>query len=118
MTNEELKFFEALLIDRKTQIENSIRNSTNEINLLREDEIKDEADNSNLIQEYMINDAITAQQEEEYIDIKHSLTKFREGKYGICEMCDDDIDIDRLRVKPHAKYCVLCRTIVEKEKKK
>ncbi|MEL1170649.1 TraR/DksA C4-type zinc finger protein, partial [Campylobacter jejuni] len=37
--------------------------------------------------------------------------------YGICESCDDEIDSQRLKVKPHARYCIACRQIAEQGKK-
>ncbi|PAF47468.1 molecular chaperone DnaK [Helicobacter sp. 12S02232-10] len=49
-------------------------------------------------------------------DIMHSLQKIKNKSYGICEMCDDEIDIQRLKVKPHAKYCINCRELHEKSK--
>ena len=32
-------------------------------------------------------------------------------------MCEDEIDIERLKVKPNAKYCITCREIIEKNNK-
>ncbi|PAF46562.1 molecular chaperone DnaK [Helicobacter sp. 12S02634-8] len=49
-------------------------------------------------------------------DIIHSLQKIKDKAYGICEMCDDEIDIQRLKIKPHAKYCIRCRELHEKSK--
>ncbi|PAF42383.1 hypothetical protein BJI48_06965 [Helicobacter sp. 11S02596-1] len=49
-------------------------------------------------------------------DIIHSLQKIKNKTYGICEMCDDEIDIQRLKIKPHAKYCIKCRELHEKSK--
>ena len=35
----------------------------------------------------------------------------------ICEMCEEEISMARLRAKPTAKYCIVCREIIEKGKK-
>lgn len=49
-------------------------------------------------------------------EIIASLAKFDNGVYGICEMCEDEIGIDRLQAKPHARFCINCREIHEKDK--
>lgn len=51
----------------------------------------------------------------EYIDI--ALEKIKNGNYGICEMCEEQISMQRLRAKPHARYCIDCREIIEKQNK-
>lgn len=53
-------------------------------------------------------------QKTEIDDIDYALTKIKNKTYGICEMCDDEIDIERLKIKPHARYCIDCREHVEK----
>ncbi|WP_395002879.1 RNA polymerase-binding protein DksA [uncultured Helicobacter sp.] len=53
-------------------------------------------------------------QKTEIDDIDYALTKIKNKTYGICEMCDDEIDIERLKIKPHARYCIDCREDVEK----
>ena len=50
-------------------------------------------------------------------EVEASLQKIANGTYGICEMCDDDISEDRLRAKPHARYCINCREVYEKSQK-
>ncbi|WP_297813655.1 RNA polymerase-binding protein DksA [uncultured Helicobacter sp.] len=49
--------------------------------------------------------------------IERALEKIDEGIYGVCEMCDEAIGIQRLKAKPHAKYCIVCRQIIEKDSK-
>ena len=50
-------------------------------------------------------------------EVEKSLQKIVDGTYGICEMCDDEIGTDRLRAKPHARYCIDCREVYEKSQK-
>lgn len=40
--------------------------------------------------------------------IKKALQRVREGKYGICEICEKMIDTDRLAVFPEATKCIKC----------
>ncbi len=45
--------------------------------------------------------------------IKESLDKIEDGTYGICEMCEEEISVARLKARPVAKYCIKCKTKLE-----
>ena len=64
----------------------------------------------------MVESAIVTQQQQELEEINIALAKIASSEYGVCEMCEDDIGFQRLKVKPHAIYCIDCREIVEKSK--
>ncbi len=42
-----------------------------------------------------------------------ALDKIREGKYGICEECGDEIDERRLKVLPFVRFCRDCQETIE-----
>ena len=54
---------------------------------------------------------------QELKEIDESLGKINAKTYGVCEMCEEEISMARLRAKPAAKYCIVCREIIEKGKK-
>ncbi|RDU73812.1 RNA polymerase-binding protein DksA [Helicobacter aurati] len=62
-------------------------------------------------------DSMLERYQKEITEITHSLSKFATNEYGICEMCEDDIGIERLHAKPHAKYCINCREVYEKKER-
>jgi DnaK suppressor protein len=80
-------------------------------------ELNDEGDYASVTNNSMVESAIVLQQEQELREINVTLGKIVHGDYGICEMCEDYISFQRLKVKPHAIYCIDCREIVEKSKK-
>lgn len=45
---------------------------------------------------------------EQLEEIEKALQAIDRGSYGICEDCGQPIDIQRLRVKPMARFCVPC----------
>lgn len=47
--------------------------------------------------------------------IDEALLKIEEGEYGICEECEEEIPIGRLKVVPFARYCVKCKADIEKQ---
>ncbi len=51
---------------------------------------------------------------EEILRIDDALERLRQGAYGICVQCGEEIDIQRLQIRPTARYCIRCKTIMEK----
>ena len=117
MREHELKHFEDILKERKVQIKKNIEDSMREIEDLKDNEVGDEADHAAVSTDRMIEQAISAQQMRELGEIEFALNKIRNNSYGICEMCEEDIGFQRLKVKPHARYCIVCREIIEKSAK-
>lgn len=77
----------------------------------------DEADEAAMSMKNTLDGLIFERHNEELEYIERALEKIEEGVYGICEMCDEPIGIQRLRAKPHARYCIVCREIIEKDLK-
>lgn len=46
---------------------------------------------------------------ETLLKIDEALRKIREGTYGKCEDCGEDISVERLKVLPFAIYCIDCQ---------
>ena len=47
------------------------------------------------------------------IEINDALVRIEEGAYGLCEDCNEPINIERLRALPRAKRCVPCQQVRE-----
>ncbi len=114
MHDTELAYFKETLQSRKEQIEKNISAVEKEMDQLRELELNDEGDYASVSNDNMVENAIGNQQELELFEIDIALAKIKEGTYGICEMCEECVGVHRLKVKPHAKYCIDCREIAEK----
>jgi DnaK suppressor protein len=96
LSRKEIEFFKMALEDRKKQI-------TSNVEIIREE---DELDNEDI--------SLLEQQTEELEEIDFAISRIKKKSYGVCEMCEEEIDIERLEVKIFARYCVTCRKIVEK----
>lgn len=46
--------------------------------------------------------------------IDEALVRLDEGEYGICEDCEEEIPIGRLKAMPFARLCVKCKADLEK----
>ena len=102
---------------KRGQIKKNIEDSMREIEDLKDTDVGDEADHASVSTDRMIEQAISAQQMKELNEIEFAINKIRNGSYGICEMCEEEIGFQRLKVKPHARYCIVCREIIEKSAK-
>ncbi|AJC85726.1 RNA polymerase-binding protein DksA [Campylobacter sp. RM16704] len=116
MRETNLDKIKSILIQRQKEILNQLQGNIDNIHNLQDSEPSDEVDlqqidNSSHI-DFKINENLKAELEE----IKHSLNKIENNTYGICEYCEDDIHPERLKIKPHAKYCINCRENLEKRK--
>ena len=116
MQNSESNYFKEILESRREQITKNIMGVNDELRQLSSLELNDEGDHASVNNNSMIESAIVQQQEQELREINVTLGKIANGDYGICEMCEDDIGFQRLKVKPHAIYCIDCREIVEKSR--
>lgn len=65
----------------------------------------DESEMADKMEEYEENTAVLKDLEERYNDIKNALKKIENGKYGICEVCGEQIEEERLIANQAAKTC-------------
>lgn len=42
-------------------------------------------------------------------DIDLALNKIKEGKYGVCEQCRQEISLEVLKISPESKLCQRCK---------
>ena len=118
MNSKILEEFKEELLQRKKQIARNMAGTYSELNDMQDMDPSDDGDYASLSIENNIDNAIMSQQKEELNEIELALGKIISGNFGICEMCEDDITIERLNVKNFARYCIACREIKEKEQRK
>lgn len=52
---------------------------------------------------------------EKLANIDEALLRLEEGEYGICEECEEEIPLGRLKVLPFARHCVKCKSDIERQ---
>lgn len=117
MDKKQLAYFEKVLKERKKVILSELGQNADEIAALYESEPNDSADFSIIDTSSQIDIQISENLKQELSEIKRSLNKIKDETYGICELCEEDIDTQRLKIKPFARYCIKCRQIVEERQK-
>jgi len=45
--------------------------------------------------------------------INQSLARIEEGTFGICDMCGEEISIQRLKARPVTNFCITCKNKME-----
>ncbi len=115
LNTKEIEFFRTALEERKRKIETNLLATSGEMTGMRDNELKDEADHAAMSLETAVDNAILCQQSKELGEIVLALDRINKKTYGVCDMCGDEINIERLKVKNFAGYCITCREVVEKE---
>jgi DnaK suppressor protein len=49
--------------------------------------------------------------------IEKALSKFENDEFGICERCEEDIDVKRLKARPVTTLCIDCKEDEERMEK-
>lgn len=71
-------------------------------------EVPDEADMAERSEDYEERTVRANSLEKKLIGIEKALEKIEKGEYGVCEVCGDKIDEDRLDINPSAATCTVC----------
>jgi DnaK suppressor protein len=111
----QVELYKTKLLERKEELLDIMQNLKREFQNIDSCDIKEEADFASCSVNSESNFYIYKQQQKEVLEIEEALKKINSGEYGICEMCEEEINPARLEVKPFAKYCIDCREIIEKE---
>lgn len=115
LTAEEIEEIRGLLLEEKRKIEAALVSMHSEEEGLRGMELNDEADVAAANRDYNSDFQLGRQQREELAMIDHALEKIANGEFtGCCEMCGAEVTMARYRVKPYARYCIECRTHLDK----
>ncbi len=47
-------------------------------------------------------------------NVRAALERFKDGSYGVCLHCEEDISMKRLNAVPWAAYCIQCQEISDR----
>lgn len=81
--------------------------ATPEIEIKNQD-VPDEGDMADRAEDYEERSSELSVLENRLNDIKHALSKIETGEYGVCEICNNKIEEERLEANPSARTCESC----------
>ncbi|MBM3256128.1 MAG: hypothetical protein FJZ04_01505 [Candidatus Moranbacteria bacterium] len=72
-------------------------------------------ENAQEMTEYEQNISLEHNFEDELKLIQKALRKIEQGKYGVCESCQQEIPFGRLEIRPQSILCISCKSKKEKQ---
>ena len=103
MNAEMMKQFENLFIELKKNTLNEMRMESPAI------EKGDEVDLSSEDRQRALELKLLGRQSFMLKKIDNALFKIKNGTFGICEECEEEIEMNRLRARPVATQCIACK---------
>lgn len=109
--DENMEEYRTRLLEEKEHLLQQIERLREEVKV----ELEFEADEGDPeLPEREKNLSLLATFEERLEEIELALEKLQEGDYGICKLCGQPIDPERLAIVPETQYCVPCKTKLER----
>ena len=113
MKKSDIENYRQKLESLRTQAIKKIRATSENIHLLNALNQSEEAELGSVMSIAKIDENRAYANSSELDEIERALDKIKQGIYGICEMCGDEIHSERLEAKPFARFCIKCREIFE-----
>lgn len=116
MKKKELVRFTEKLLEEKSRL---LNHSEKKDDLqMSHDDLADEVDLASSEQKQNVALKLRDREESLLQKIELALSKIEEGTFGICEACEDPIELKRLEARPMAELCIRCKEAQEVEEKK
>jgi RNA polymerase-binding transcription factor len=106
------------LEETKKQLLKEIRGRVKEETEGVKDEGRDTYDLASDERDREINFILNAREREKLLAIDEALQRIKDKTYGLCESCEGEIQLGRLKVLPFTRLCVRCQEETEKEDKR
>jgi DnaK suppressor protein len=114
MNKENLVYFENLFLELKKNLLSELKLQDEGRNFEKGDDI----DQESLERTRALEFKLLGRQSFMLKKIDHALLKIKNGTYGICDECDGEIEINRLKARPVATQCILCKELEERSEDK
>lgn len=109
------KKIEKMLIDQKNDIIAQRAKKVNEVGEI--DSHGDETDNIQATIIATVSSSLNSINNKKLVQIEQALKRIKEGTFGICSDCGDEIGEKRLLFNPSFSICVICAEQNEKEQR-
>ncbi len=114
---KDLKRFQTMLEESRQSLLQSAKRTLLEELTFDTDDLPDEIDLAS--SEYTQSMVFRLRDREKFLlrKIEKALDRIREGTFGICERCEEEINIKRLEARPVTTLCIRCKEEQEKKEK-
>lgn len=117
LKKKDLKRFEKMLQEKKEEILRNAKKTLEHDMSLDANDLPDEMDlaSSEYIQSFTFR---LRGRERTFLDkIDKALEKINEGTFGICEVCEEPINLKRLEARPETTLCIRCKEDQERHER-
>lgn len=116
MNQDQLDFFKNLLQQRLEELLSEAERTLNGMTDMKES-FPDPTDRASLESDRNFLLLIRGRERKLLQKIREALQRIEDGTYGICEMCGDDIGVERLKARPVTTLCIECKRRQEQNEK-
>ena len=117
LSEDDYRHFKQALIDQKTALLKEADKTVDEgLNVDLED-LADTIDRSSVETERNFTLRLRDRERKLIKKIDEALARLENGSFGVCEVCDNEISINRLKARPIATLCIECKEEQEKQEK-
>lgn len=103
-----------VLIARRDALRKALTGDLSMLKELREQSSGDVVDVALDAAQDELNSQLAEVESRELSNVEAALEKMRDGSYGKCEGCNENIPLVRLQALPYATLCIQCQTELEK----
>lgn len=114
MTEQELAHAREQLEKMRQEILREVRMAEETSRNLGQGDVPDIGDMSSQTYDRDVLYNLSEVQRQRVRDIEAALERLDQGEYGICLRCGDEIAPRRMEVRPFSRYCIECKTEVER----
>lgn len=117
LNQKDLKRFKKMLEDSRKQILENARKTMEEESNFDTDDLPDEIDQAS--SEYAQSMSFRLRDREKFLlkKIEKALVRIEDGSFGVCERCEEPINMKRLEARPVTTLCIRCKEEQEKKEK-
>jgi DnaK suppressor protein len=102
------------LLKQRQELLQEVSNSYATCREIGQDGVPDIGDMSSLAYSREVLFNLSETQRQRIHDIDVALDQIEKGAYGICMSCGEEIPPRRMEVRPFSRYCIECKTDIEK----
>ena len=117
MKKKDLERFRKLLLQEKEQLIEMAEKSYNEEIQFSPDDLADEVDLASAETDKGVMIRLRDRERMKVKKIEKALAKIDDGSFGVCEKCQEEIEVKRLEARPVTDLCIRCKEEQEKIEK-
>ncbi len=114
MNQKKLEQYKKMLLDRRQELVAELQQKTAQEKDRDNSTVGDSVDEAEASFEVDFDLTMKESMARQIKEFDEALERLREGTFGTCENCGEDIPQERLRVKPNARFCIRCKNEMEK----